>query len=310
VTYAPQSAGEPLDRSEASIMSPLRYPGAKRQLSGYLAECLRLNEIRPKLFVEPFAGGASVALELLSCNLVDAVALGERDPLVASFWKVVFRESDWLISKIKRVTVSVNTWRRFKRGRWTTDRQRALACIFLNRTSFSGILARAAGPIGGPTQNSDYRIDCRFNKATVIKRIQQAAALRDRILFVQCSDWAKTLEKVRSFDYRQDDIFYYLDPPFFAKADRLYNYSFTEDDHLALRKAVMKLKPSWLLSYDAAPWIQEQYSLNGHGPTHVDLLYSGGRRQARELIITNLPTLPKETRIWRTVAEWNSKRSR
>src|SRR5262245_46609770 len=49
---------QPLSRREVSILSPLRYPGAKRRLSGYMAEVLRLDDLRPKLFVEPFAGGA------------------------------------------------------------------------------------------------------------------------------------------------------------------------------------------------------------------------------------------------------------
>jgi len=117
------------------------------------------------------------------------------------------------------------------------------------------------------------------------------------------------MSRVHALNYSKDEVFYYIDPPFFAKADRLYNYSFTQPDHVALRKAVLKLKPAWLLSYDAAPWIRQQYLLNGHGPKHVDLLYSGGRRQARELIISNLPILPRQTRVWRTVAEWNGQRS-
>jgi len=77
---------QPLTRRGVTILSPLRYPGAKRRLSGYLAEVLRLNGLKPKLFVEPFAGGASVSLELLNKGLVEAIALGERDPLVADFW--------------------------------------------------------------------------------------------------------------------------------------------------------------------------------------------------------------------------------
>ena len=59
---SPSSKGEALARAEASILSPLRYPGSKRRLAVYIAETLRLNGLQPKLFVEPFAGGASVAL--------------------------------------------------------------------------------------------------------------------------------------------------------------------------------------------------------------------------------------------------------
>jgi len=124
-------------RKEASILSPLRYPGAKRRLAGYIAEVLRMNSIRPKLFVEPFAGGASVALQLLNDDLVDKIALGEKDPLVACFWKVVFKESEWLIDQIENIEVTVDKWKYFRENSFRTNRERALACLFLNRTSFS-----------------------------------------------------------------------------------------------------------------------------------------------------------------------------
>lgn len=296
-------------RQNLNILSPLRYPGSKRRLSGYVAEALRLNRCEPRLLVEPFAGSASVALELLSKGIVESIALGELDPLVASFWKVAFNDSDWLIEKIRRTTISMVNWRRFKSRSWSTDRQRALACIFLNRTSFSGILAPSAGPIGGVRQKSPYGLDCRFNRDTVIRRIEQVAALRDRVAFVEQGDWRTTIATVRTLGLPTQDVFFYFDPPFFDKADRLYNYWFEIDDHSGLHDALESLPEPWLLSYDAAPGIRKLYSQNGNGSRHVDLIYSGGRRQARELIITSLSKLPKRTRIWRTVAEWNETRT-
>ncbi len=55
-----------LERTEATILSPMRYPGSKRRLANYIAHTLELSDIEPRLFVEPFAGGASVALQLLN----------------------------------------------------------------------------------------------------------------------------------------------------------------------------------------------------------------------------------------------------
>jgi len=135
-------------RDEVSIVSPLRYPGAKRRLSTYVREVLRVNGLRPKVLIEPFAGGASVALQLACTEVVDKIALGELDPLVASFWKVVFREPEWLVRAIQKQRVSLAAWDRYRSGHFCSNRERALACIFLNRTSFSGILSRSAGPIG------------------------------------------------------------------------------------------------------------------------------------------------------------------
>ncbi len=178
---------KPLIRETASILSPLRYPGAKRRLAGYLAQVLRLNKLRPKLFVEPFAGGASVALALLNDGLVEKIALGERDPLVAAFWKTVFRDPEWLVQEIQRIPVTIQKWRYFRTGKFRTDRDRALACLFLNRTSFSGILSDTAGPIGGYKQQSPYRIDC-----PLLRRLSLAAYGRRHAWHTRLNscDWA------------------------------------------------------------------------------------------------------------------------
>ncbi|HEX7314344.1 MAG TPA: DNA adenine methylase [Pyrinomonadaceae bacterium] len=298
----------PFVRRGVSILSPLRYPGSKRRLSGYIAETLKLNSLRPKLLVEPFAGGLSAALQLLNDNLVDKIAVGEKDPLVASFWKSVFKEPDWLIEQIGTIPVTLEQWDYFKNNSFKTIRERALACIFLNRTSFSGILAPGAGPIGGRSQTSDYKIDCRFDVEMLTKRIRQAAALRSRVLFVDQADWQETISKIENLGYKQNEVFYYLDPPFFNKAENLYSYYFDDDKHTELHNALMKLRQPWLLSYDKADSIIEMYSHNGYGPKHIDILYSvgpsGNRLKTQEVVITNISTLPKETRIWRSKEEW------
>lgn len=307
------SAKAPFIRQEVSILSPLRYPGAKRRLAGYVSEVIRLNSLRPKVFVEPFAGGASVSLQLLNDGVVEAIVLGERDPLVASFWKVLFEDTDWLIEQIESVEVTVANWRYFRDTSFRSNRDRALACIFLNRTSFSGILAKTAGPIGGYKQESEYKIDCRFNVNTLTKRIRQVAALRERILLVNHGDWRDTINEVEGWDYGEEEVFYYLDPPFYEKAAQLYRYYFENGDHKALHDRLVRLQHPWLLSYDPAPSIQALYSHNGQGPKRVDLLYSasgtGVLVKAQELIVTNLPRLPRATRIWRSSEEWRSGRN-
>jgi DNA adenine methylase len=293
---------------EASILSPLRYPGSKRRLAGYLSEVLRLNRVRPSLFVEPFAGGASVALQLLDNDLVDRIALGERDTYVASFWRVVFDDSEWLIDAIKRVPATVDTWRKFREEGGTTDRDRALACLFLNRTSFSGILNRRAGPIGGLAQKSSYSIGCRMALPTIEKRIRQAARLKDRVAFVHSGPWSETIEAATAVRPQQNGLFFYFDPPFWQKADRLYRHWFTREDHQTLHDSLVTLEHPWLLSYDPAPEAIAMYTNGGHGVRHIDILYSasatGGPASTQEIIITNLDTLPEATRLWRSSSEW------
>ena len=300
-----------LSRRCVSILSPLRYPGGKRRLAGYIAEALRLNRMRPRLYVEPFAGGASVALQLLNDDHVERIALGEKDPLVAAFWRTVFYDHAWLVRELRRIEPTLDAWNRFRNGRPRTDRARALACIFLNRTSFSGILSATAGPIGGQAQTSDYTIGCRFPVETIIKRIEQAAALGDRVAFVHEGDWRETIARANDLRIPPNRLLYYLDPPFYEKADRLYRYYFEEAEHQALHNALARLRGRYILSYDAVAPIVELYSHNGIGPAQVEMLYSATRPgellRARELIVSNLPELPRETRMWRTVEEWGRK---
>lgn len=301
-------SGRVLRRRSASILSPLRYPGGKRRLVGFITEALRLNGLRPRVFVEPFAGGANVALQVLNDGLVERIVLGERDPLVAGFWRTVFKEHEWLVNQIEKIELSVDKWEWFRRYRPRSDRGNALKCLYLNRTSFSGILNRTAGPIGGRTQSSAHKLDCRFPIKTLVKRIRQAAALADRVQFVSRADWAETLHAVYAGGYRAEEVFVYFDPPFYNKAERLYNFYFDDTEHERLRDYLIALQSPFILSYDAAPPIIRLYEAGGIAFEHVEMLYSATKRgdltSATELIVTNLPELPQARRLWMSSSEW------
>lgn len=289
------------------IISPLRYPGSKRRLARYIDEMIHANGRQPDLFVELFAGGASVSLQLLENGTVKQVGLVEKDPLVAAFWKVVFSKDDvqWLITQVREIEVSLERWRELKNSVPDGLRERALACLYLNRTSFSGILAPSSGPLGGYEQTSDNPIDCRFPRETLITRLERANALREKVAFVWQVDWAEGLKRIAKKQGQgklPPQTFFYIDPPFFNKAKKLYNFYFTDDDHVRLRDTIMGLAQDWVLSYDYCDQVEELYV---HNPaTHIEMLYSaaqnGGQRAAREVILTNLTTLPTDRKLWRT----------
>lgn len=289
------------------ITSPLRYPGAKRRLGNYISETLKLNALRPALFIEPFSGSASVSLTLLSLDQVDYVGIADKDPLISSFWKVVFWDTDWLIDQIENIEITVDRWKQMHVSVPESDRERALKCLFLNRTSFSGIIAAGSGPIGGFQQISPYKIDCRFPRKTLIKRVRQIQSLAPRVSFVWDTPWQKTLNDVLTLSQQgtlPDGIFYYFDPPFFEKADRLYNYWFESSEHLGFRDSVKRLDVPWIVSYDSVPKAEELYGNHYHNGTIVKCLYSLARgkgvRESKEAIITNLKTLPTRTHLWRS----------
>ena len=109
----------------------------------------------------------------------------------------------------------------------------------LNRTSFSGILASRVGPIGGKEQKSIYKIDCRFPRETLIDRVRNAASYRKMVYGIWNCNWDEGIDRIREDQKLRrlpdDGLFFYLDPPFFEKADKLYRYYFREHDHKQLR---------------------------------------------------------------------------
>jgi DNA adenine methylase len=182
--------------------------------------------------VEPFAGGASVALELLALDFVDRIALGDLDKYVASFWETVFNDTDWLCRQVESIRIDLATWERMKTTNFIGRRNRALACLYLNRTSFNGALHRRAGPIGGKHSGSSYDIGCRFPRERLIQRIRACAALADRVEFLAADDAMKVVNATRELARKNSwEIFYYLDPPFWAKSQYLYRHSFTKNMH-------------------------------------------------------------------------------
>lgn len=289
-----------------TVLSPLRYPGGKRRLVPYVAATLTANDLRPGLFVEPFAGGASVSLELMHGGLVDRIGIADSDPMVAAFWATVFEDTDWLCRKIENIEIDLDAWRKHKTARYTARRSLAIACLFLNRTSFNGALHRRAGPIGGQEQASDHKLDCRFPRETLVRRIRACAALGDRVAFVLHEEAGRTIAAARKTARANGwSTFFYLDPPFWAKSDLLYRHSFQRWQHEELAESLLWLQDPWLLSYDPAPEIEGLYA--GHRGVQsatVELLYTAARRSAgHELVVTNLDALPAETRLWRNEDE-------
>lgn len=247
-----------------------------------------------------------MALYLLQYEVVEKVILIDLDPWIASFWQTVFWDSEWLMEQIEHVSVTLDAWHAAKRSVPATRREQAWTCLFLNRTSFSGILRPEVGPLGGRVQASPYKIDCRFPRQTLLERVQKIARFRERIYAVWNVSWEEGLQMVRA-DQRlgklpNKGVFFYLDPPFFQKAESLYRYYFTDADHLALRDALLQLQDKWLLSYDSAEQVETLYgeaitsNTNGAKRSNVELLYSlplRERKRGKEVILSNLEILPE-----------------
>ena len=275
------------------LTNPLRYPGSKASFSSSVGAFVTACGYTGFEIVEPFAGSASVSIDLVSSGICSKATLIERDPLLYAFWHAVFFDTQRLCNKIKELSVNLATWHELRPLLTIKSPDEhelldlAVAGLFFNRTNFSGVLH--AGPIGGQQQKSAYKINCRFNKDDLIVRIRAISKLKDRVAVI-FSDALEYLENQKSLNNL--NRFYYIDPPYFVQGEKLYRYSFELPQHKQLAKVLRELKAPWLLSYDKHAVIEmlyERYVSSG-----FEFKYSSKTRKVeREFLVTNIK-LPKK----------------
>lgn len=278
----------------SATRSLLRYPGSKARLARFISQSIEMNNLDFPVFIEPFCGGSSVSIALLESNIVEAAVLNDIDPIVAALWKCVFSKDDakWLADAVLHVPLNLEYWQYQKNLRPNNLREAALKCLYLNRTSFSGILHSSAGPIGGRSQDK-WTLGCRFNRDKLVTRILELSLLSNRIRAVTHQPWHKVCE-----DWgKKQNVFFYLDPPFYNKATRLYRFAFDDIAHNRLRDYLVKFEKPWLLSYDNADLIRSIYNNYGLTTRMIDNRYSahpmgGNSFTGREVIYANLKDLP------------------
>lgn len=273
--------------------SVLRYPGSKARFVEFISNAIRLNGLRIDVFAEPFCGGASVSIALLEKGLVERVALNDADPLIAHLWDTIFCpiHSEWLADQVLQIPLTIDEWKRQKSLEPTSTRESALKCLYLNRTSFNGIIHKA-GPLGGWTQEK-RTVEARFNRVKLAQRIRELSLLSDRVITASCNDWESFCDRLRE----SNKTFFYFDPPFYHKADALYGYYFSDNDHSHLRNYLGRLRERWMLSYDDTPEVRALYSEHNKRARVIDSTYSahpmgGASFVGRELFFTNLSRLP------------------
>ena len=263
--------------------SPLRYPGGKNRLSNFIGQSIRNLEIPNCTYIEPFAGGAGVALSLLLDGTVDNIVINDYDKAIYSFWRAVKQDVEPLIEKIERTPVTIDEWHKQKEIYVTSTSYSvdlAFATLFLNRTNRSGILT--AGPIGGYAQVGEWKLDVRFNRESLISKIITISEHRNNI-FVYNKD---IISLLRNYVPRfGNNIFIYFDPPYYRKGQKLYKNFFTPTDHQRIRDVITnELHVPWIITYDDVDAICELY--HSYAIRKFDLTYSAANKgTASELMI-------------------------
>ena len=290
--------------------SPLRYPGGKTQLTAYVRNILKENNING-FYIEPFAGGAGIAIDLLLSNDVQSIAINDYDPSIYAIWYAILYDTEKLISLISSVPFDYSTpnsdtpenmlrfWKKQKEIHEQIDKssysiENAFATLMLNRMNVSGVIN--GGPIGGKSQSGKYKLDSRFNKKTLISKIKNIAEKRDHIFLynLDANDLIGNIKK----DFDPKNTFIFFDPPYYVQGKNLYLSFFDNKQHDVLSKNILTMNDYyWITTYDHAPQISELYN-SASKRYEYSLNYSANKRgKALEYLfaspITKLPHLEK-----------------
>jgi DNA adenine methylase len=240
--------------------SPLRYPGGKNKLAKFVALVCEKNNLNGH-YIEPYAGGASVALYLLLNGYMKEVTINDFDRAIFAFWHSILNDTEKFCNKIRTTKITVENWNKFKKIHRNKDHETTFdlgfATFFLNRTNHSGVID--GGIMGGRHQKGNYKIDCRFNKAELIERIKLIAKHKKNIHLYNL-DALKLIEKIQTNRSNKNTIFYF-DPPYYLKGPSLYMNHYKHNDHKEVSEKIQKIKNiKWIVSYDNTPKIKKLYS--------------------------------------------------
>lgn len=260
--------------------TPLRYPGGKTKNYDYVKNLLKTNCINGT-YVEPFAGGAGLAIKLLLHKDVERIIINDSDYAIYSFWKCLIEDTDKLCDYIKNVPLTYSQWKIEKDVYMNQNVHSTFeigsAALFLNRTNVSGIIK--GGIIGGRNQNGKYKMDARFNRETLIKKIENIAKEKDRILVSN-----KDVFDLLSLDFiNEENLFVNFDPPYVKKGGKLYMNYFKAQDHKKLEERIAQLTCKWMVTYDCCDLVNQLY--RNFRKSSIQLKYSMNKsKNVKELV--------------------------
>lgn len=276
-TQAGQQQPPPVRRRNgtAPFYSPLRYPGGKRKLANFISLLYRSNRLLDGDYAEVYAGGGAVALTLLYGQYASRVHINDLDPGVYAFWVTARDNTDALCRLVSGAKLTMGEWERQRKVLLSKQPEQldlAFATFYLNRTNRSGIIT--GGVIGGRDQTGAWKIDARFNRVDLVRRIERVGRWASRI-GVTNLDGADFLRTVAPTLPEKSLV--YLDPPYFVKGqEKLYANYYEPSDHAEIATLVQALERPWMVSYDDGAEVRDLY--HQRRAVDYDIAYSASER--------------------------------
>ena len=269
--------------------SPLRYPGGKTWLVPHVRDWLGRMQ-RPRLLVEPFAGGGIVSLTAVMEGFVDDCLLVERDPDVAAFWLAALHHGPELIERVLDFAPSREEVERLMLAEPRSVVDHGFRTLVLNRTRRGGVLA----PGAALTRNGENGagVSSRWYPLTLARRLQSICACAHRISIHE----GDGIETIASITREEEGVVFFVDPPYTATGgkragSRLYAYN--DVDHASLFSLLDGGAADFLMTYDRSPQVEELIARHGFSAVEV-LMKNGHHNVLPELVITRSPVFREE----------------
>ena len=263
--------------------TPLRYPGGKSSLYGYVKNLIEKNDLTQCTYIEPFSGGAGLALSLLYKGVINSIVINDVDTSIYAFWYCALNYSEELCKRIVDMEVNMDEWYKQKEVQKNIENydlfEIALSTLFLNRTNRSGIIK--GGVMGGKSQEGLHKMNCRFNKEDLCHKIEVFASMKDNIIVTNYD-----ARYINYYDYNIicKKTFIYFDPPYVTQGKNLYCSFFNSEDHKELSNVIMNLEIPWILTYDNHPLVEEMYQYFNR--SLYELNYTAAdKKKGKELMI-------------------------
>jgi DNA adenine methylase len=263
--------------------SPLRYPGGKNILNKYVINLINSNRLNGCTYIEPYTGGGAVALKLLIDDIVGHIVINDYDRSIYAFWFSVLYHTDDLCNLIQDTEINMDNWyiqKGIQKEKNSIDLLTlGFSTLFLNRTNRSGIIK--AGVIGGKDQKGNYKLDCRFKKDDLIKKIKLISSYKDKISLYNLD----TLELIKNvIPSIVGKKFIFFDPPYYNKGASLYVNFYKHNDHLDLKDCISEIEDSyWIITYDNVDEISNLYK--EYRQKTYKLRYTAAKKQVGQEIM-------------------------
>jgi DNA adenine methylase len=263
-------AAEPVNVSQVAQLSPLRYPGGKTWLVPEVRAWLRSLERRPRLLVEPFAGGGIVGLTAAAEGLADSVVLAELDPSVAALWTLLVDgsdlEADELFARVLQFEMNEPNVESLLSGYATSLPHRAFATLVKNRVNRGGIMAAGASRM--KSGENGKGLLSRWYPLTLVKRMRAIRCLRQRLAFFEGDAFTVIDEHAH-----RKTAAWFVDPPYTAGGKKAGSrlYAFSEIDHDRLFAEMAAVAGAVMMTYDDAPEVRQLARKHGFAVREVPM---------------------------------------